>query len=328
VKALAVVTAGVPVVAWLLYSWLAFDAVLPTSFYVKTPSAAPAVLVANLGYMVTHLAINGLAAVSLYVAVRLIAGSGTRDWFVEEMRARWGLHLGLVAVLAYGATMAMAHMMFAFRHFVPYTPAAALALAFLLSRVESPPAESPGLRHSGPWLEGVALVVLSVHVAQAAALYHRSLQGLGVQGEYESEGTRGYAHDFIPAMQRNARDVRAHWERLHRDRPPRIWTFAAGALPYAYPQAYIFEELISFRHDCALRLKAHADYVHLFTRHGHVLRLLLPVRARQVRLVSRQRIQFNGQEESLLVYYNPAPLENRLPPRIFQRCIPRLADAR
>jgi hypothetical protein len=90
------------------------------------------------------------------------------------------------------------------------------------------------------------------------------------------------------------------------------------------------EQLVSYRHNCppvengarpdGRMWRAHADYVHAFTRHGSLPRLLAPVRARRVRLISEQPIHFNGRDEKLLVYYNPAPLPNRLPQRIDDSC--------
>ena len=98
-------------------------------------------------------------------------------------------------------------------------------------------------------------------------------------------------------MMRNAADVKAHWSTLNQGREPRIWTFAAGALPYAYLDAYIFEALVSFRHRCPPEeegsrsdgrvWRAHADYIHAFTRHGRLPRLLAPVRERR-KLISEQ----------------------------------------
>ena len=161
-------------------------------------------------------------------------------------------------------------------------------------------------------------------------MYQRSLQGLGTFGEYSEQGVAGYARDYVPAMMRNAADVKAHWATTNKGREPRIWTFAAGALPYAYREAYIFEALVSFRHRCPAEergsrpdgrvWRAHADYVHAFTRHGRLPRLLAPVQAKDVRLISEQSIHFNGRDEKLLVYYNPEPLPNVLPPRIDAPC--------
>jgi hypothetical protein len=149
-------------------------------------------------------------------------------------------------------------------------------------------------------------------------------------GEYAEQGAGGYARDYIPAMEKNAADIKAHWARAGEARPPRIWTFAAGILPYTYRDAYIMEQLVSYRHNCppaetgtrpdARIWRAHADYIHAFTRHGSLPRLLSPVRLRQVKLISDQSIHFNGRDERLLVYYNPAPLTNTLPARIDSPC--------
>jgi hypothetical protein len=319
--------AALPLLMWFAYSFRRFDSVLPTSFFIKTPSAAFDVISANTMYIAEHLAISGIALMALYTAVRLAASGRARSAIVEEFTAHWGLHAGLVAVLAYGTTMATVHMMFAFRHFVPYLGATALALALVARRTGGLPQAAP-MR----WLEpAVALLMLGVHALHAEALYHRSLQGLGTGGEYAAQGTAGYTRDFIPAMRRNAMDTRAHWQRLNVGRAPRIWTFAAGALPYEYMDAYIFEELVSFRLRCpaiqgnerpdARHWRGHADYVHAFTRHGRLNRLLAPVRARDVTQISEQSIHFNGRDEKLLVFYNPAPAANPLPARMGDPCV-------
>jgi arabinofuranosyltransferase len=324
---MAVAAAALPVLAWLIYSWQRFDSILPTSFYIKTPSGALEVLSTNVRYMAEHLAITGIAAMGIFSLARVMASGRAVANLVEEFRARWGLHVALAAVLAYGTTMATVHMMFAFRHFVPYLGAAALALAFLAQRAGTSQAK-PTVRWAEP---ATALVIIAIHAAHGEALYHRSLQGIGVSGEYAAEGTAGYTRDFIPAMRLNATDTRAHWQRFNKGRPPRIWTFAAGALPHEYLDAYIFEELVSFRHHCPQREQAdrpdsrewrgHADYIHAFTRHGHLSRLLAPVRARDVELISEHALRFNGQDEKLMVFYNAAPKPNILPAGIDQPCL-------
>lgn len=323
----AVLAVGIPS-SWFAYSWLRFGAILPTSFYVKTPTSEAAVLLKNVRYMSEHLAIAGLAVVLIFAVVRLIGTGSIVETLFEEVRTRWGLQLGLVLVLAYGATMATVHMMFAFRHFTPYLGALALALLCLAKRSDD---RRPNAARSSSFKAVVStLGILIVHVAHTEALRDRSLQGLGSFGEYDAQGAAGYARDFISAMERNAADIGAHWATLGMSRPPRIWTFAAGALPYAYREAYIFEALVSFRHHCPRREKgeapdarvwrAHADYIHAFTRHGNLPRLLAPVRAEQAQLISTHEIRFNGRDERLLVYYNPSPRENILPPGIDASC--------
>ena len=323
--------AALPVVAWFVYSWVNFGAILPTSFYIKTPTAAVDVMALNVRYMAEHLLIGGASVMALYAAAQVVAVRPIRTTLIEELRARWGLHVGLIAVLAYGATMATVHMMFAFRHFTPYIGAAAVALAHVARHAdERAPDRSSG---RGTYAAAAAaLLILLVHAWHADALYRRSLQGIGAVGEYGQQGAAGYMRDYIPAMMRNAADVRAHWATLGRtDREPRVWTFAAGALPYAYREAYIYEALVSYRHRCPAdegdgtradgRIwRAHADYIHAFTRHGSLPRLLAPVRSRQVKLISEQPIHFNGRDEKLLVYYNPAPRPHVLPQKIDGPC--------
>jgi arabinofuranosyltransferase len=329
-RLIAAVLAAAPPMLWFLYAWRQFGEILPTSFYLKTPSSALDVFAVNSRYMSEHLVILGLAAMVAYAAARVAASGAARDVLVAEVRARWGLHLGIIAMLVYGGSMATVHMMFAFRHYMPYLAATALALALFVRRADD--RMSDAKRRSPVWIEVVAaLTILTVHVFQAEALHHRSLQGLGRGGEYGAQGAAGYARDFIPAMRRNAEDVRAHWESLKMDRPPRIWTFAAGALPYAYREAYIFEGLVSFRHHCPASepgrvpdwrvWRAHADYIHVFTRHAAINRSLAPVRLRQVQLISEQRLNFNGREERVLVYYNASPRPNLLPPTIHEPCL-------
>jgi 4-amino-4-deoxy-L-arabinose transferase-like glycosyltransferase len=329
--------AALPVLGWFLYSWLHFDAILPTSFYIKTPTAALDVIAINLRYMGEHLLIGGAGLMAVYAAIRVGAAGPVTTTLANELRARWGLHLGLVAVLAYGATMATVHMMFAFRHFAPYAGPAALALAYVARHADD---TAPGRSSNrGVYLAAVAaLLILVVHAWHFEALYGRSLQGIGTFGEYSQQGTAGYGRDYIPAMMRNAADIRTHWTTLSKGREPRVWTFAAGALPYAYREAYIYEALVSFRHRCPPEeeegaradgrvWRAHADYIHAFTRHGSLPRLLAPVRGRNVQLISEQPIHFNGRDEKLLVYYNAAPRPHVLPQKIDDPCAaPALTD--
>ena len=329
-RLVAAIVAAVPPALWVAYAWLQFDAVLPTSFYIKTPTAALDIVAVNVRYMTEHMVIAGIGVMAVYAVASAAARGRLRETVMDEFRARWGLHAGLLAILIYGATMATVHMMFAFRHFTPYLPATALALAHLAHRAGDDNSSRSLSRHT--YAAAIAaFLILAVHAVQGDALYRRSLQGLGTFGEYGEEGAAGYARNFIPAMERNAADIKAHWSRLGQGRPPRIWTFAAGILPYTYREAYIMEQLVSYRHSCppahdgtgpdARVWRAHADYIHAFTRHGSLPRLLAPVQRRQVRLISEQPIHFNGRDEKLLVYYNPAPLPNTLPPRVDDACI-------
>jgi hypothetical protein len=329
-KLVAVTIAAVAPSLWFTYAWLHFGSILPTSFYIKTPTAALDVVAVNARYMTEHLLIGGVGIMGAYAIARLVGAGHVRRKVGQEFRARWGLYVALLLVLVYGATMATVHMMFAFRHFVPYFGATALALAHIARPDGEGGRQGLSSRLSYYGAGAAAMLMLLVHALHAEAMYHRSLQGLGTFGEYGEQGVAGYARDYIPAMMENAADVKAHWSGLAKGRQPRVWTFAAGALPYAYREAYIFEALVSFRHRCPAAeegaradgrvWRAHADYIHAFTRHGSLPRLLTPVRTKDVTLISEQPLHFNGRDEKLLVYYNPAPLPHVLPPRIDSPC--------
>src|SRR5688572_14985294 len=192
----AVALAGVPLFLWFVYAWLHFGSVLPTSFYIKTPTAELDIVAVNLRYMAEHLLIGGLAVMAVYAVARVASRRTVVLTAGEELRARWGLHAGLVLVLVYGASMATVHMMFAFRHFVPYFGALALALAQLAKRADDGITARGSIRV--PYAAGAAaLLILLVHALHAEAMYRRSLQGLGTFGEYGDQGVAGYARDYV-----------------------------------------------------------------------------------------------------------------------------------
>ena len=213
---------------------------LPTSFYIKTPTAALDIVAVNLRYMAEHLLIGGIGVMAIYAIARLAAGGGWGN-VREELRARWGLHAGLVSVLVYGASMATVHMMFAFRHFMPYLGATALTLA----HISPGAADRKSPQHAlirDPYAAAARRAAHSfVHALHAEAMYRRSLQGLGTIGEYGEQGTAGYTRDFVPAMMKECCGHQGALVGDEQGTSPRIWTFAAGALPYAYREAYIFE---------------------------------------------------------------------------------------
>ena len=176
----AMAVAALPVLAWFVYSSMRFGSILPTSFFVKTPTGALDVIAFNVRYMVEQLAIDGVAIMAAYVGVRLIVSGRAGAALLDEFRTRGGLHIALAAVLTYGATMATVHMMFAFRHFVPYLGAAAIALAYVARRADGPDNRSNPA--SSGWATVCALMILTLHAFQAHALYYQSLQGLGTRG--------------------------------------------------------------------------------------------------------------------------------------------------
>ena len=220
----------------------------PTSFYIKTPTAELDVVAVNLRYMAEHLLIGGIGVMAVYAIARVASGGRVGRTVGEELRAHWGLHAGLLA----GARLRRQHGDRAHDVRVPSFHAVsrrdgtgAGASRPAGRRCTTARALVPRLVRGGRRRAADSARSTPLH---AEAMYRRSLQGLGTFGEYGEQGAAGYARDYIPAMMKNAADIKAHWSALGKGREPRIWTFAAGALPYAYREAYIFEALVSFRH--------------------------------------------------------------------------------
>ena len=325
------------VAAWLAFAWSYFGDVLPTSYYIKTPSASRWQL--NGSYVLQYLAFVGVLPLAALAMLGRKEGRG-------EPAPVWrlaGVYLGLVLMLGYALTAATTHMMFGFRLVVPYVPALALGVADLLVR------RWPANSQAGRTREGIfTACVLAMAAFQAFQLWvtlDRSLNGLARgprptwpdsgwvrEGalEYQQEGARAYVDGFLATLAQQTEDVRAHWTARNEGRPPRIFTYAGGVPSYTYPEAYVFEVLVSHRRGCDYPYSTalSADYIQLLTPRQGSAEQLLPFDPARYELVSSYTVQFDGQPERFLVYYNPRPLPNPLPPRLHDACPPEAETAR
>jgi hypothetical protein len=299
--------------AWLAFSHSYFGDLLPTSFYVKA-RALPSrngVL-----YPISLLVLSGV----LFPVVARGAGgwAGTR----AILRDRPVLALGLALHLLYATINGTTHMMFGYRMLVPALPVlAALAVAV---RGHA----SGGSR--APWVDAVCVLALNGALAVTVAWVTVNptvvplARAFGVEPdiEYRQQGARAYARTFVPALRTNAADVARDWQQRPEaaSRPPRVATYAVGALPWELPQAYVFEQLVSFRHRCAVDGRKAADYIQvMWPRHGPLESQLEAVPG--ARLVSHTAIVFDGRMENLDVFFNPHPISNPLPGRVDQPCV-------
>ena len=86
-RILAVAVAGVPPSLWFVYAWRQYGSVLPTSFYIKTPTAELDVVAVNLRYMTEHLLIGGLGVMAVYAIVQVASHERMSRTTDEELRA-------------------------------------------------------------------------------------------------------------------------------------------------------------------------------------------------------------------------------------------------
>lgn len=328
----AVLVGAVPVLAWLGIAWWHYGDPIPTSFYVKTPGDSNWAL--NGWYVAQYLAFVGAAPLALLAALRW------RQRRPVEGRVRVELMVGLAFIGLYSLTAATTHMMFGFRLGVPYVPALALVVGHALARV-APEARSARRQRLG-W--AVALAALAVfHVAHLRHIEATSINGLalglaphdptemprpgGDTIEYQREGVDSYTAEFMPGLEATADAIRADWatRASGAERAPRIWTFAAGVMPYAYPEAYVYEVLVSYRKVCSLRYSKAlaADYLHVFEHQGREPEAFLPRwQPGRYEEVYRDAVRFDGRDVVFAVYHNTDPRPNPLPARITDPCPP------
>jgi hypothetical protein len=90
-------------------------------------------------------------------------------------------------------------------------------------------------------------------------------------------------------------------------------------MPYHLPDAYVFEQLVSYRSRCRPDTRRAADYLHvIWPAFGPVSRQLPP--GSTTRRVASTAIEFNGRTEHVEVYFQPRAAPNPLPPRLGGDC--------
>jgi arabinofuranosyltransferase len=311
-------------VAWLVFALVYFHDLLPTSFHIKGPGAVATTLGYNAVYLVDFLLQSGLPIV-LVAAFALAQGRLIAPPLGSMIRARAGLWAGLaVAVVGYGLLVATAHMMFSFRLFVPYLPVMALLAAELFAAAG----------HAGPSAQRVtvvvALIVAGLQLSVAVAIAHWTLNPSRV-GEYRYVGATEYRHTFIDALAEAAKVVEHDWQKQGESRPPRVLTFAAGRVPWRLPDAYVFEDLVSWRRACPpdrRQLALLADYVHLMTPWFGPVADQLPGPAERWETLWQRSAIFDGEMQTWMVVRNRQADPATLPAYVDGPCrLPAVQDS-
>ena len=320
---IAIAAAVILPLVWLFISLNYYGDLLPTSFYVKTPKGNVGDLIFNGIYIASYLLYVGIIPVIALVVVWLAPKHITIDVLYRHFKSIWWLYVGLLLELLYGLTMATHHMMFSFRFFVPFIPSAAILVVDLLRRASETREIDLSTGKPAYLFTGFLLCLTLFQLYQTAYTYNHSVNGISLVGEYRALGIRDYG-SFIQILEQEAVDIEHHWERIHAEssRRPRIITYAAGMLPYAYRESYIYEKLVSYRH-CHERYQQglYADYIHILAPRQGQVEQQLPRPEDSYDLVSSYEMFFDGSMQKFLVYYNPTPEEHNLTMRIYDPCI-------
>jgi hypothetical protein len=319
---IALLVASILPVAWFCVSILYYGDLLPTSFYVKTPTGNLVQLFYNGLYIASNLLFVGIIPVLVLTIAFLRFRPSTLPFLYLHIKSKWWLYLGLFLQLLYGLTIATHHMMFSFRFFVPYLPATVFLVVDLIHRAARTNQFDLLAGRYGILFTGFLLFLTLFQLYQVMYTYNHSVNGLSSIGEYRSLGVRDYIQ-FMQVLKQEALDIEAHWDNVKdgKNRLPRIITYAAGMLPYTFRDSYIYEQLVSYRH-CHQRINQglHADYIHIMApRHGTVDEQLDRSEAKFT-LISSYEMLFDGSMQEFLVYYNSSPEDQNLSNSIFGPC--------
>jgi hypothetical protein len=151
------------------------------------------------------------------------------------------------------------------------------------------------------------------------------LAARGFAYEYPKEGAWAYG-DFIDALQRTGRAVRADAQARGIERSARLATFIAGATTPEIPDLYVYDNLVGERRTCPpldLReMYRAADYLELLVpRFGPIDSQLGPLKSTATR-ISDIAFAFDGRTEHLEVYFNPSASHTPVPSKFRDPCPP------
>lgn len=330
--ALAVAAAAGPPMAWLAFAGRYYGHLLPTSFHVKTPRLDPPWILANAAYMAELVLFSGLGLVAGAAAVLAAARPPARAAARAQVRELAWIYAGLAGVGAYGLVAATTHLFYAFRLFVPVLGPAALLAADLAARLgEEPEATAepaPGSEArgaAGRVFRGAAAAVLALQLLNFAVLAvpGGNLSGSRA-GEFRNDGA-GEAAAWIARFAAPAEAIQRDWSRRRAqpgsaDRPLRLSTFAVGSLPFALPEARVYEQHTAYRHRCRPsigELAATADYVCVLSPAPEEAELGLD----RMEKIFELEAPLSGIPRRYQVFYNPNVAPPILPPRIDAPCL-------
>jgi hypothetical protein len=313
----ALVPGAVLPFSWLFFSVAHFHDLLPTSFYTKSPTFIPGILARNAAYSLEFFVLSGLLAIGAPPLWRVVRSTARRSAVFAAIRSLWPLWLGLVLFAAYAQTTATVHMMFGFRMFLPYLPTAALLLFSLWPPAKA--AEAIGL--NAVTVIGATLVV--TQVALAFIVNSHSVNPVPGNVAEFTQQSKTEAMKGLATLIASADDIKAHWRTLPQsaERGPRIQGPAAGIVPLRIPNAYVYEVLASQRHKCRIAPELYSDYVQIIAPRLGTPEREFPPGWTTANIISQRQMIFDGELETVMVYFNPRPKPNILPPYIDQPCL-------
>ncbi len=238
--------------SWLVFARAYYGDFLPTSAYVKAAAnalAGPDSLAAT---------VNMVLVTGTAMAVMFLIGAqkeGRQTSGLSPAIGR-GAAVSVAMFIAYAIKTSGVHMMFSYRMFVPVLfPLGMVIAAFMAER-----RILSFLCLQGALQLGVAVLMMTVGMNVVVL---RDFGRLGATNPEYREVVPTQYGVFMDTLRQDAADLAAHWAENGDGGTPRLYLHTAG-MGYWLPDFYVFELLVSYRHDCypgQRRVFLASDYV-------------------------------------------------------------------
>lgn len=308
--ALCVAVAG----SWLAFAALYYGDIFPTSYYLKF-SFGGRPQIDSISATLNFLLLSGVWLLAF--SVRL-SGMAKRSLMARALLR--GAMISAMLFLVYALQAAGQHMMFGYRMFVPYLPAAGLLLTLAV----------PADRHWVAsailaWQGAMIAIVSSVGVNPAPLTRLPGLQA--AYAEYEFITPRSYGL-FMDMLREDSREIAAHWRNTGKPEVPRIY-LRTGGTGYWLRDFYVYESLVSFRQGCGDQLGERIRASHYMqqmdmSQLGDIVRTIGQERPDVMagdKLLFSTVIDWMGQKETGYLY-GPDPSALVLGPEVDSPCRP------
>jgi hypothetical protein len=309
-----------------LFMWYSFyGTILPTSYYLKHPSVEGSQLRQGLNYEASYFV---FCLGILWIGRRL-------SWsyaYKTAGRKLTGASLGLLLISVYALSAGTVHMMFGYRMLIPYLPV--FAIWFTKLTIENN--TKIGIRLLVAILISPAILYIIWNVSINPSIYDfiwSRPRGLNAPLEYARLPLPRYL-DFIDQLYLSSSDISEDWRRRGVKGTPVLATIAGGITPYVLKDAYIYEQLVSFRLNC--KATGLLETISSYAPASNYTQLLpLPELGSvedyigklesKVQLVSRRPFKFTifGRQPidtEIIVFWNPEPHPLHLPSLLNGEC--------
>lgn len=242
--------------SWLLFSALYYGDIFPTSYYVKFALGGRAPI-DSLSALLNFGLLSGLFLIVLCLRPKSLDAHPPLPKAILR-----GAAVSVVLFLVYASRASGQHMMFGYRLFVPYLMGAGLVLSLSLSD----PRPALSALFVG-WQAAMVAIVTFVGVNPAPLTRLPGLDRAYAEYEFVTPSVYG---GFMEMLRLDAEAVAAHWRETGLEEQPRIY-LRTGGTGYWLPDFYVYETLVSYRHDCGVPMGAMIDASHYMQQLGFSL---------------------------------------------------------